>query len=151
MNQLWKSGSSISYSIKEVLETIRDYKPEKIFIGCDSQPVKTELIFALAICLVHPHKGARFWTRRTIEPRSKYPALSIRLIEEVSQACLLGETVRKETGLPVTIHADINPSPKHPSNKVVRQIVSYIKAMDFDYAIKPDSWASFTVADRMSK
>jgi len=148
---MWLGGDGNSYSGKELLETIGHYQPEKIFIGCDSQQVGDRLIFAIAICLTHAEKGARFWTRRLKKSKASYPALAVRLIEEVSQSCLLGEVIRRETGLPIVIHADINPSPEHPSNRVAGQIIAYIKGMNFDYAIKPDSWASCTVADRMSK
>ena len=151
MEHTWIGGNGKSYSGGELLEIINKYQPEKVFIGCDSQQVKDNLIFALAVCLTHSNKGARFWTRRLKKSKLKYPALATRLLEEVNQACLLGEVIRSETGLPVVIHADINPSSEHPSNKVAGQIISYIKGMNFDYAIKPDSWASCTVADRMSK
>ena len=46
------------------------------------------------------------------------------------------------------IHADINPDPKHDSNKALQQAVGYILGMGYDFKIKPDSFAASNGADR---
>lgn len=46
------------------------------------------------------------------------------------------------------IHADINPDPKHDSNKALQQAVGYILGMGYDFKIKPDAWAASTAADK---
>lgn len=46
------------------------------------------------------------------------------------------------------IHADINPNPKHDSNKALQSAVGYILGMGYDFKIKPDAWAASTAADR---
>jgi predicted RNase H-related nuclease YkuK (DUF458 family) len=47
----------------------------------------------------------------------------------------------------VEIHADINPNPKHDSNKALQQAVGYILGMGYDFKIKPEAPSS-NCADR---
>jgi hypothetical protein len=42
-------------------------------------------------------------------------------------------------GFNVEIHADINPNPKHDSNKALQQAVGYILGMGYDFKIKPEA------------
>lgn len=47
------------------------------------------------------------------------------------------------------IHADINPDPKHDSNKALQSAVGYILGMGYDFKIKPEAWAASTGADNL--
>lgn len=49
--------------------------------------------------------------------------------------------------IPLAIHADINPNPKHESNKALQSAVGYILGMGYDFKIKPEAYAASTVAD----
>jgi hypothetical protein len=145
----WFGGNGEQYTEDEVLQELKEYGPTRIYVGCDSQLVKDRLIFALAICVIDD--GARYWIRRTSTDPNNYTSLKIRLITEVTEACLYAEKLSNAFNLPITVHADINTSPKYPSSAVVKQVVNYITALGFDHAVKPDSWASCTVADKHSK
>ena len=50
--------------------------------------------------------------------------------------------------IPLEIHADINPNPKHDSNKALQSAVGYILGMGYEFKIKPEAWAASTAADR---
>jgi predicted RNase H-related nuclease YkuK (DUF458 family) len=47
------------------------------------------------------------------------------------------------------IHADINPDPKHESNKALQSAVGYILGMGYEFKIKPYSYASSNCADKL--
>jgi hypothetical protein len=47
------------------------------------------------------------------------------------------------------VHADINPDPKHESNKALQQAVGYILGMGYDFKVKPEAYASSHVADKL--
>lgn len=47
------------------------------------------------------------------------------------------------------IHADINPDPKHESNKALQQAVGYILGMGYEFKVKPDAWAATSGADKL--
>lgn len=147
----WTGGNSCIFSHEEMIDEILKYDPEEIFIGCDSQPVKDNVIFVEAVCVRKESKGGRFWTRKHKVSKSKIPALNLRLIHEVNMACMTAIEIRDRTGCSITVHADVSPHKKNKSNKVAEQVISYIKGLQFKYAIKPDSWASCSVADRRTK
>jgi uncharacterized protein len=50
--------------------------------------------------------------------------------------------------IPLEIHADINPDPKHDSNKALQSAVGYILGMGYEFKIKPEAWAASTAADK---
>jgi predicted RNase H-related nuclease YkuK (DUF458 family) len=47
------------------------------------------------------------------------------------------------------VHADINPDIKWESNKAFGDAVGYMMGMGYDFKVKPESWASSSVADRL--
>ncbi len=151
MSKKWTGGNDKSYLESEIIDDILKYAPEKIFIGCDSQPIKNKIVFVKAICVVREDKGARFWTQRITVPKKNFTVLSVRLIEEVNLACNTAIQLRESLPYEIVVHADISPHEKNRSNKVAQQAIAYIKALQFEYAIKPDSWASCSVADRKTK
>ena len=51
--------------------------------------------------------------------------------------------------IPLEIHADINPNPKHESNKALQSAVGYILGMGYEFKIKPEAWASSCGADKL--
>ena len=46
------------------------------------------------------------------------------------------------------VHADINPDPKHESNKALQQAVGYILGMGYEFKVKPEAWAASNAADK---
>ncbi len=51
--------------------------------------------------------------------------------------------------IPLEIHADINPDPRHDSNKALQQAIGYILGMGYSFKVKPDAWTSSYAADHM--
>lgn len=56
-----------------------------------------------------------------------------------------------EYNVPLEVHADINPDIKWESNKALSDAVGYILGMGYDFKVKPNSFASSSTADRMSR
>jgi len=50
--------------------------------------------------------------------------------------------------IPLEIHADINPDPRHESNKALQQAIGYILGMGYSFKVKPDAWTSSYCADK---
>lgn len=51
--------------------------------------------------------------------------------------------------IPLEIHADINPDPKHESNKALQQAVGYILGMGYEFKVKPDAPTASHCADHL--
>lgn len=51
--------------------------------------------------------------------------------------------------IPLEVHADINPDVKWESNKALSEAVGYILGMGYEFRVKPNAWASSSVADNI--
>ena len=52
-------------------------------------------------------------------------------------------------GIPLEIHADINPDPRFESNKALQQAVGYILGMGYSFKVKPDAYCATHGADNL--
>ena len=52
---------------------------------------------------------------------------------------------------PISIHVDAGNSSKGKTKDLISSVVGWVKATGFDCVIKPDSYASSSVADKLSK
>lgn len=74
-----------------------------------------------------------------------------RMVFEVSKSVEVAYLIAPLLDLydvPLEIHADINPDPKHESNKALQQAIGYILGMGYNFKIKPESIAASYGADR---
>ncbi len=51
--------------------------------------------------------------------------------------------------IPLEVHADINPDVKWESSKALSEAVGYILGMGYEFRVKPNAWASSSVADNI--
>ena len=78
--------------------------------------------------------------------------MSYRLLKEVSNSIDIALMLRKKIpNKQITIHIDVNENQKHKSSAHTKRLVSFVKAMGFVCETKPNSWASFSVADKFTK
>lgn len=142
--------------IQKIIEFIKkesDYE-YKLIVGSDSLHRTKRTTFSTAIVIHRVGKAAKFWyTKYVIE---KYPrAIIPRIMKEVSDSI---EVIVKlqESELNNLIHhnnwqVDIDCGNNGESEKVVKQALSYVKAMGFNGEIKPNACVGSHVADRMGK
>jgi len=159
MDRGWKTldGNvieSLADRIKSDVENIPEDIPIKIYIGCDSQLKSRKVTFIEAIAIRKVGKGAICYFKKHVE---KYGNdIRNRLWKEVYKvvdtAQWLEDDILADLGLCIEeIHADLNLDEKYLSSSVVQQAIGYIKAMGYDYQIKPGSWCASKIADRKSK
>jgi predicted RNase H-related nuclease YkuK (DUF458 family) len=75
-----------------------------------------------------------------------------RMVFEVSKSVEVAYEIAPLLDLyevPLEIHADINPDPRHESNKALQQAVGYILGMGYEFKVKPESYAASHVADHL--
>ena len=147
----WFDGSGNSLNFEEIITKVSKYKGYEIHVGSDSQPVKEGVVFAVALCLYSPGKGAFYFVTRKSSKEKQFKNLGIRLHHESELGISLADQVRAITGdQEITVHADVNSNPIFRSSKYSTKIQNFIKAMGFKCIIKPDSWAAW-VADKHAK
>jgi len=150
----FKTGSGeIIKDFDEVIKRIKEKLKEGteiVAVGCDSQKVKRKTVFVSAIGILNPNNnGGIFFTQKVIE-RKKYS-----LVEKLyKEATIIVELCNKltENGINpdhVEAHSDIGFNGK--SSLYLKGIVGMITAYGFTTKIKPLSWASNSIADKLAR
>jgi len=173
----WKRNNKVIHEpIVDYLEKLFDeqlaknYK-FKVSIGTDSQKIsKTLYKFATVILITSTEDlgGGVIWGRGGMIVSATYnhdfmkkevdgkkrdkELVNERMVFEVGKSIEIATQIAELLDLyevKMEIHADINPDPKHESNKALQSAVGYILGMGYDFKIKPDSYASSNCADKL--
>jgi len=151
----WFSGSGLSIPFLDIVKEIKDHSQNegKVYIGCDSQLHASTCTFVTAICL---HGGlkktSKYFFRKESETKYDKCALRSRIDAEVSRAIDIFMYVSENINdLDIEIHIDIGSTEKSKTRGFVESITGWVKAMGVDFQIKPNAWASASVADKHTK
>jgi len=153
----WNSGSNIKVDFSTIKRIIKDNvsKGAKLYIGSDSFVTRKKVCFATAICLHSSITSGRYFFFRENVKINQFSQLSVRITEEVRRSVELAEKVMLDCGLKpedIELHLDVSPFEKKTStSKLSVMLKGYVQGAGFDCKIKPNAWASQTVADRHSK
>lgn len=171
----WKRNNKvIEESIVDYLEKLFDEQFEKnrilkVSIGTDSQKIKATLYKFATVILISTSEDLGggvivgrggmiisstfnhdFMKKEEDAKKRDKGLVNERMVFEVGKSIEIASEVAELLDLyeiPLEIHADINPDPKHDSNKALQSAVGYILGMGYDFKIKPDAWAASTAAD----
>ena len=145
---IWKILSYISQ------DTRANYE---IAVGTDSMTFgKKGTKFVVAIAIHKERKGGiyfykSFSTKRVDDLHQKLgmeTQLSLDTADFLIDA--LGKKLRdKQSCVHLVIHMDIGKN--GATSSMIRELSGWVSALGYEYAIKPDSYASSTLADRISK
>ena len=129
----------------------------EVAIGADSMAKgKHETKFAVAIAIHREHSGAIYFYKKISEKNNntlqqklyKETELSLDVADYMVNA--LGKRILENgSNVHLVIHMDIGEN--GPTSKLIPELSGWVSAMGYDYKIKPDSYASSTIADRASR
>lgn len=157
METNWSTGSGRKVGFSEIINQIKTCvaRGGKIFIGSDSFISKRKVTFATAICLHGDNRGGRYFFARAHEPLSHYRVLVSRITEEVRRSVELAEHIMEEHSInpqSFELHIDVSPFEMRKATSRFSEMLSgYVVGAGFACRIKPNAWASQTVADKHSK
>jgi len=156
INKKWKSGSGVAYSFNEVGDIVSLHSQKnKIFIGSDSFLTKKRTCFVTAVCLLTKNHGGKYFLYKEHLKTSQYNVLSVRITEEVRRSIELAEYFMNSYDmLPqnIELHLDVSPfSAKNGTSKLSDMLKGYVQGYGFECKLKPNAWASQSVADKHSK
>ena len=153
----WITGSGHSIDFYEILKLLKDYtlKGSKVFIGTDSFVSNKKVCYATAICLAGSGLKGRYFFFKDFLPKKKNNPLIYRITEEASRSVQVGCLLMEEYGFSsdlIELHLDVSPSNKnHATSKFSDMLKGFVQGYGFDYKLKPNAWASQSIADRHSK
>jgi len=156
VNDVWISGKGYELKFNAVLLEVKKHVKlnGSVFIGTDSMLRVDGCTFASAICLHggDGQSGGRYFYRRTVEKNKNLDTLRHRITCEVERSIELGiKVMESNPDAPVEIHIDIGSTPLSKTRDLKDALGGWALGAGFSYKIKPDAWASASVADRHTK
>ena len=153
----WNTGSDKNIDFYEMLKILKNYvlRGSKVFIGTDSFISNKKVCFASAVCLYGGTAPSRYFFFKENINKKSFTALVSRITEEtrrsVEIACLLMEEYDFDPSQ-IELHLDVSPfSAGNATSKFSDMLKGYVQGYGFDYRLKPDAWASQSIADKHSK
>jgi len=153
----WVSGSGKAKKFVEILEQVAKHskKNKKVFIGSDSFVSRSNVCFVTAVCLLSKKHGNRYFFYKDRVPVKYYNILSTRITEEVRRSIELAETFIDKSKMSadmIELHLDVSPfAAKEGTSRFSEMLKGYVQGYGFSCKLKPNAWASQSVADRHSK
>ena len=153
----WVTGSDNNIDFYELLNLSREYilKGSKLFIGSDSFISKQKICFATALCLHGGEMGGRYFFFKDFVPKNQYSNLVSRITEETRRSVEIAEMLMDEYNFNpsnIELHLDVSPfGTNNGTSKYSDMLKGYVQGFGVDYRLKPDAWASQTIADKHSK
>ena len=156
-NNSWFTGSGDLISFEGLSTIITEYvkRGSQVFIGTDSFVAKSKVNFASAICLHGGELHTRYFFTREYVPIKFYKALVSRITEEVRRTIELADYVHSDLRIgleQIEVHIDVSPFGKPTATaKFSEMLQGYVRGAGYNCKLKPEAWASQTVADKHSK
>ena len=157
MDSVWKTPNGNEISYDEVIEQVRKHSNNggRTYLGTDSFVERNRCVFATAICFhgAHKQKGGQYLYRRTYHNRGEFPVLVTRILAEVQNTVELALSVSSEVPqAQIELHLDISSADAgNGTSRFCKMLTGYAESSGFTYKIKPEAWASQSVADKHSK
>ena len=152
----WVSGSGLRTNFSKICENIAVALKDKskIFIGTDSDVKKRQVTFCMAIC-IYGNCRSSYYFSRIKENDNRYPDLISRITEETRLSIELAEHLHNIVGIDksnIELHLDVSPLEKGTkTSKFSESLKGYVLGTGYECKLKPNAWASQSVADRHSK
>ncbi|RYY64432.1 MAG: hypothetical protein EOO12_09670, partial [Chitinophagaceae bacterium] len=102
------------------------------------------------IVFLRKGRGGFFFIRS--EKGERRMTVKERMLEEVTRSIDTAyelAPVFAKYGVPLEVHADINPDPKFKSNEAFQEAMGYIMGMGFAFRAKPNAFAGSCCANKV--
>lgn len=155
--KFWTGGHGGALEFKEVESLVSKHSinNRKIFIGSDSFISKNNICFVTAICLLTKNLGGRYFFYKESVSTAQYKNLPTRITEEVRRSIEIAEHFVVNYKIPATrfeLHLDVSPpTTTNATARLSEMLKGYVQGYGLVCKLKPNAWASQTVADRHSK
>ena len=157
LDKNWTSGSGHGVAFEKVISHLSPEisRGNNIFIGSDSFISQKKISFVTVVCFLHKSKGGKYFFYKEKVPTKKYPDLLTRISEETRRSIELAEFIKTNINCnpkSIELHLDISPTgTNHATSRFSDMLKGYVAGCGYPCKIKPNAWASQSVADRHSK
>jgi predicted RNase H-related nuclease YkuK (DUF458 family) len=155
MSDLFFGSDGKKFSKQEIIEEIGSYmlqKPQyhyKIVVGSDSQPVGEIADFVTAIVVHRVGNGGRYFWKRTV---GKFFNLRDRILKEVmlslETAVEITKILKENINIKFDFEVHVDVGENGNSSQLISEVTGIIRAYNFPFKTKPESYAASSVADK---
>jgi len=154
---MWYTGSRNKIKFKEIASVVKEsiIKGATVYIGSDSFVSQGIVCFATTICL-HGNNtiGRYFFFKEDLNP-AVYTNLVTRITEETRRSIKIAELLMNDHDINpsnIEVHLDVSPfTSNNGTSKHSEMLKGYVSGYGLECKLKPNAWASQTVADKHSK
>jgi len=148
----WHDADSEPTSFSDIIEKIKGNNLYEIHVGCDSHKVGGIYIFAIVIAGYVQRRGGTFYFHRKRSTDEAFSSIPFRLMKEAELALDIAHRVQREfPDKNISVHLDINPDKRFASSRVLTNAVSWVNSFGYNAVVKPNAWASSSLADAFAK
>ena len=157
IEKCWITGSGQQIDFYEILKILKynTLKGSRIFIGTDSFVSNNKICFASAVCLYGTGGPSRYFFFKEKVKKRPFNVLVTRITEEVRRSVELAEYIMETNDIEsenIELHIDVSPfNMNNGTSRFSDMLRGYVTGAGFECRVKPNAWASQTVADKHSK
>lgn len=153
-DKIIRDFSQNNYTYQDFCSCVKHYssKGYDVFIGSDSQVNKRKINVVTAICFVkrgEENKSGKIFYIKTKVRKKDYSNLRTRMLLEAYRSIETAIEIEALISTKLTIHLDVGDTLRSKTCSYHKELQALVKSQGYDCAIKPDSWASSAVADRV--
>jgi len=151
----WLDGDGIEQNDDFIKREILEYNKNggTIYVGSDSMMNCTTCSFAAVIAFHNRSKKiAKYYYKKLKKQEVKYKDVKLKILEEVSIAISTAQFVLKICpNANIELHIDISTEKTNLTSKFYSLVKGWVDGVGFKLKVKPDSWASSSIADWHTK
>ena len=155
MYDTWFDSDGNEFELSQVFDSIKDYISQggTVYVGTDSMLFSRNCIYATVICMHNSDlKIAKYYFMKQKDRTGLSKNLKHKITKEVSHSIDVALLVHEEfPDSSIEIHADVGTSKRSATSKFVEFVRGWILGSGFSYKVKPNSWASSSIADWHTK
>ena len=142
-------------SYEYFIRTMKSLEEEglDVYIGTDSQVIKNKICIATCICFYKRGitKNRVFYIKKRVL-ESRHPTLRARMLFEAYTSLEAALEIDPHFTGELTVHLDVGSDFKvNKTAKLSKELQMLVESQGFGCEIKPNSWASSSVADKYTK
>lgn len=128
-------------------------KGSKVYVGTDSMMHGQNCIFVTVVAFHDNDKRiAKYFYKKLRIENSEYRNLKTKITEEVNLSVQAAQKINElSPSTKIELHVDIGKNKENKTRVMMTTVSGWISGMGYDLKIKPDSWASSSIADTHTK
>ena len=125
----------------------------KVYVGTDSMARGSSCIFVTVVAFHNnDQKIAKYYYKKFKAINPEYMNLKNKINEEVNLSVQAAQKINEfSPGTPIELHVDIGKNKENKTRVMMSTVAGWVTGMGYDLKIKPESWASSSIADNHTK